>query len=213
MFKRQLFQRTADTAVAGGSTQIMSKGERTQIVDKSGNIMNKIHVGAGWDIASGHNADSYDLDLFAICLDSNNKLADPSNLNHSVAYYANKNLPGIQCGADNLTGAGDGDDENIQLALDAIPANVNAILICMNIYSAASKHNQTFGQVENAFVRYADPADITHDIKKFNLTEDFSTNNAIIAAKIYRADGLWKIQALGQGTNGTIQQIADSYKG
>lgn len=209
MFKRIQFQRNADAATTGaGTTTLLSKGERVQLLDKTGGIMNLIHVGAGWDVHAGVSAD---LDLFAICLGKDGKLLSKTDLHKDVAYFGNKTLPGIQCGADNLTGDGEGDDENIQLTLDQVPADVDAILIGMNIYHGAEQH-QTFGQVDNAFVRYADPKDITHDIKRFNLTEDYSTNTAILAAKVYRNEGGWKIQALGEGKNGSIQQLAEMFK-
>lgn len=201
----------APTPTSGAPvTTLLSKGERTAIVDKDNNALIKVHIGAGWDVNSS-NAKSYDLDLFALCLGADGKLADANNLHSAVAYYGNKNLPGISCGADNLTGEGEGDDENIQLDLSAISANVASVMIGINIYNGASK-NQTFGQVENAFVRYANPAAVIVDLKKFNLTEDYSTNTAVIACKVYRSDSGWKIQAIGEGKNGSIQAIADMYK-
>lgn len=198
-------QYSADAATSGGAvtTIALKTGERVAIVDKDNNPLTKLYIGGGWKAGAG-----YDLDLVAICLNSDGKLVSP-DLHVSVGYYGNKTLPGIQLSEDNRTGEGDGDDEFINIDLSAIPANVNAIICGINIYAPAGK---TFGSVNDAFMRYADQADKATSLKKYDLTEDYSTNNCILACRVYRHESGWKIQALGEGRIATIQQLADSYK-
>ena len=188
------------------------KGERGFVLDKDGQSLNDIHIGAGWDVNAA-NADSYDLDLFAICLGANNKLVDGSTdsaiLQH-CAYFNNKQLAGIQCGADNLTGQGDGDDENIHIQLDKVPANVEQVIIGINIYQGKEKH-QHMGSVNNAFVRYAPKANSDATVKNYDLTEDYSAFTGIYAFKFYRHEGSWKYQAMGEGTNGSILEMAKKF--
>lgn len=186
----------------------LQKNERGLVLDKDGGQLKKIHMGAGWDV-NAPNAKTYDLDLFAICLGEGSKLVGGPSHNN-IAYFGNKTLPGIQCGADNLTGQGDGDDENIQIDLDAVPANVHAIVIGINIYQAAAK-NQNMGAVNNAFVRYAPQDNRPATVKKYDLTEDYSTFTGIVAFKFYRHEDGWKFQAVGQGVNGDINQIASTF--
>lgn len=190
------------------ATLNLQKNERGLVLDKDGGALSKLHLGAGWDV-NASNASSYDLDLFAICLGEGQKLVGPPS-SANIAYFGNKTLPGIQCGADNLTGQGDGDDENIQIDLSAIPAAVQAVIIGINIYQAAAK-GQTMGAVNNAFVRYAPQSDRAATVKKYDLTEDYSTFTGIIAFKFYRHEDGWKYQAIGQGVNGDINQIASTF--
>jgi len=203
---RTTFQRNADAATSGGAvtTIALKTGERVAIVDKDNNPLNKLYIGGGWKAGQG-----YDLDLVAVLLNADGKILDPNNLHASVGYYGNKTLPGIQLSEDNRTGAGDGDDEFINIDLSAVPANVAAIICGINIYNPQGKN---FGQVSDAFMRYADQADKATSLKKYDLTEDYSTNNCILACRIYRHESGWKIQALGEGRNASIQQLADSYK-
>lgn len=214
---RRQFIRNADAATqAGGTTTLLSKGERVSIQGKDGNPLTNVHVGAGWDLNRVPTGQTYDLDLFAFVLGANKKLLHSDNLHATVAYYGNKTLfaGAIQCGADNLTGQGDGDDENIQLNLGALPADVHEVVIGMNIYNSESKGHQHFGNVDNAFVRICDKAAIGdgQEMKKFNLTEDFSAFNGILCGAFYRHENGWKFRAIGEGCNGNIQQIAEQFK-
>lgn len=188
------------------------KGERGLVLDKVGAPLNDIHIGAGWDV-NAPNASTYDLDLFAICVGANGKMVDGGSdagiLKH-CAYFNNKNLPGIQCGADNLTGAGDGDDENIHIQLDKIPADVFEVVIGINIYQGKEK-GQHMGSVNNAFVRYAPKSDADASVKKYDLTEDYSAFTGIYAFKFYRHETGWKYQAMGEGTNGSIVEMARKF--
>lgn len=196
-------------ATASTGALNMQKGERTALVDKDGGALTKVHIGAGWDVNT--NGASYDLDIFALLLDGNNKLL-PGDMHGAVVYFGNKTLPGVKHGGDNLTGAGDGDDEVISIDLSAVNENVNAILIGINIYRAASKGNQNFGRVNNAFIRFADGNTPAVTVKKYDLSEDYSAFNAVIMGKVYRHESGWKFQAVGEGANGEIDAIAQGYR-
>lgn len=209
MKRRFLFDSGAPAPAAGGETLTLEKGARGPILDKAGAPLSDVHIGAGWDISAGNKAD-YDLDVFAICLGEGGKIPAGNVLSH-CAYFGNKTLPGIQCGADNLTGQGDGDDENIHINFANVPAEVHEVIVGINIYRAASK-NQNFGQVNNAFVRYAPKSDANATVKKYDLTEDYSSNTGVLAFRFYRKDSEWKYQALGEGTNGEIDAIAKKYQ-
>lgn len=210
------FIRNADASTAaGGVTTLLTKGERTTLTGKDGNPLSKAYVGAGWDLDRVPNGQTYDLDLFAFILAPGRKLFDAANLHNTVAYFGNKGLcnGAIQCGADNLTGAGDGDDEKIAIDLAALPAGVEEVVIGMNIYNSENKGHQHFGNVDNAFVRVCDQANIDKDaeLKKFNLSEDFSAFNGILCGSFYRNEGAWKFRAIGEGCNGNIEAIAKTF--
>lgn len=183
----------------------LQKGERVDLT-KTNPGLKLANVGLGWDINAG-NSGTFDLDAFAFSLKAS-KLK--GSLAESVCYFGNKTLVGVQHGGDNLTGAGDGDDETIKIDLAAVPADVDEILIGVNIYQAASKR-QNFGMVNNAFIRVYD-ADTKAELVKFDLTEDYSAFTGVIAGSLYRKDGEFKFKAVGSGINGDIDAIATPFK-
>ena len=164
-------------------------------------------AGLGWDTSKG--TGSYDLDAFAIPLKGGKLLT--GEVLKGVAYFNHKKFAGCECGADNLTGEGDGDDETININLAEVAASgADEVLICVNIYEAKRK-NQHFGQVQNAFVRIYD-TETKKEITRFDLSEDYSAYNGMIMGKLYLRENEWKFQALGQGVNGDITEIASAYK-
>ena len=173
--------------------------------------LNKVTAGLGWDI-NGGNASSYDLDAIAFHLKNDPDTAKypHGKLVGSPVYFNNKKIAGLELDKDNLTGVGEGDDEKIFIDLSAIPAEVDACMIGVNIYDAKSK-GQTFGMVKNAFMRIYDTASGQEHLK-YDLSEDYSSNNAVLFGKLYRHNGEWKFQALGIGTNGDINEIVAPFK-
>ena len=174
--------------------------------------MNALTAGGGWDINAG-NAGSYDLDIMAFYLKND---ADTTKYPHGkfassygkegIAYFGHMKIAGLQLDKDNLTGAGEGDDERIFIDLSAIPADVDAVMLGVNIYDAKAKA-QSFGMVKNAFMRIYDTAAPQKEHVRYDLTEDYSSNTAVLFGKLYRHNGEWKFQALGIGTNGDINEI------
>ncbi len=188
------------------TTVSLVKGEKVDLT-KGTPGLSKIQIGLGWDEPPS-GAHKWDLDAFVLAL-RNGKLVNPTD----VVYFGNKNPQGlgIEHGGDNLTGAGEGDDEKIKVDLSAVPSDVNEMVICVNIFEAPLRANQNFGQVKNAFVRILN-AETQEELKRFDLSEDYSAFNAMVMGKIYRHEGEWKFQAIGEGKNGDINQVSDSFK-
>ena len=129
-----------------------------------------------------------------------------------IVYFRNlKHSSGtVQHMGDNLTGAGDGDDEQIFIDLASVPADYDKIVIVVNIYQAASR-NQHFGMIKNAYVRIIDQRN-NSEICRYNLTEDYSGQLAMIFGEVYRHNGEWKFNAIGQGTQDHgIDDLAKRY--
>ncbi len=189
------------------------KGQKVDLT-KGNTGLNNVTVGGGWDINAGNAAD-FDLDLLAFYL---KKDADTTKYPHGritggtsgLVYFNNKKIAGLELDKDNRDGAGAGDDERIFIDLSQIPADVDAVMIGVNMYQA-KEHGQNFGMVQNAFMRIYDTAAPQKEHIRYDLSEDYSANTAVLFGKLYRYEGEWKFQALGIGTNGTIQEIIDQF--
>lgn len=183
----------------------LQKGQKVSLTkDNAG--LGKIMVGLGWDEAQqapkgflsalfGSATQDIDCDASAILL-QNGKFADGGDL----VYYGrlqHKTGTVIHQG-DNLTGAGDGDDEQIMIDLSRIPQQYDKIVLVVNIYQARQR-NQHFGMIQNAFIRLVDTRN-NKEMCKYNLTENYSGMTAMIFGELYRHDGEWKFTAIGQGT-------------
>jgi len=187
------------------------KGDRVDLT-KTNPGMKVIAIGLGWDTKSSSGAD-FDLDAFALAL-TDGKLKDAPG---HILYFRSPKVGGklsIMNGAlvhsgDNLTGAGAGDDETILIETGKIPAGVDQILICINIYEASSRR-QNFGMVENAFCRIYD-WESKAEIARYDLTEDASGKTALVFGKVYLKDGEWKFQAIGEGKDGDINDVGRLY--
>jgi len=100
---------------------------------------------------------------------------------------------------DNLTGAGEGDDEQIVVQLDLLPSRYDKIIFVVNIYEA-DKRKQDFGMIKNAFIRIID-ADNGQELMKYNLSENYDGKTGMVFGEVYRHNGEWKFNAIGQGVN------------
>lgn len=179
------------------------KGERVDLTKTNPNL-EIASVGLGWDVNRGSGA-AFDLDAFAMIL-KGGKLTSTSD----VVYFGNKQASGVEHSGDNLTGQGDGDDETIKVTLANLPADATDVLFAVNIYQA-SERRQNFGMVSNAFIRIYNGA-TSEEILKYDLSEDSSSFNAYVLGKLYKKDGEWKFQAIGEGKNGDINEIAQQFK-
>lgn len=189
----------------------LSKGQKIDLT-KGNPGLTTLKVGLGWDLNKG-NGSAFDLDAFVICLDDANK-----SLPGGVLYYGSpKNSAGkptilsesLVHSGDNLTGAGDGEDEVITINLGQVPANVAKCVVGINIYEAASR-SQNFGMVRNAFCTiYA--GDASTPSHKYDLGEDYSTFQGVVVGEVYRNNGEWKFGAVSNGFNGTIQTVLEMY--
>ena len=145
--------------------------------------LKKVILGAGWDVASI--GQDFDLDIAAFLLNSNNKV---QNIPDDVIFCNNMQGQGIYLEGDNRTGAGEGDDERIRLDLEAISPHVQKIVFVVTIHEAQAKR-QTFGMVENSYVRILDEERNEREICKFNLKENGSTVTSVIFAELYKING------------------------
>jgi tellurium resistance protein TerD len=186
----------------------LQKGQRVDLT-KGNAGLSKITVGLGWDAVQksggflkgliGKPAANIDCDASAIMLNSNDKLSRKEDL----VYFGNlKSLCGsVQHSGDNLTGDGDGDDEQIVVELSKVPANINKIVFVVNIYACVDRR-QDFGMIRNAFIRIVNNSN-NQELVKFNLSENYAGKTALFAGEIYRNNQEWKFAAIGEGTNDT----------
>ena len=182
----------------------LQKGQKVSL-SKEQPGLSKVIVGLGWDAASG--STTIDCDAFAIML-QNGQATDKKD----VVYFGNLHhySGSVNHMGDNLTGDGDGDDEQITIDLNTVPSQYDRIVIAVNIYQAKSK-GQHFGMIKNAFIRLVD-ARSNKEICIYNLTENYSGQTAMLFGEVYRSEGDWKFSAVGQGTNdGSVADVAGRY--
>ncbi len=184
----------------------LQKGQKVSLT-KENSSLNKVVIGLGWDQAKPSGGGGLlksvfaskpadiDCDASALML-KNGKLSD----NRDIIYFGNlRHYSGsvIHMG-DNLTGAGDGDDEQIVIELANVPAEYDKIVFVVNIYQAV-KRNQNFGMIENAFIRIVDSG-TNKELCIYNLSENYNGMTAMIFGEVYRNNGEWKFNAIGQAT-------------
>ena len=170
------------------------KGQKVDLT-KGNPGLSKILVGLGWDTKKYDGGFDFDLDAAAFVLGANGKVLSDADF---VFYNNLKHSSGaIQHMGDNLTGAGDGDDEEIRVDLTKIPANVDKIAFTVTIHEA-DKRRQNFGQVSNAFIRIVDEQK-NQELIRYDLGEDFSIETAVVVGELYRNSGEWKFNAVGSG--------------
>lgn len=178
----------------------LQKGQKVDLTKGNAGLKTLV-VGLGWDEAPrgffSRKAD-IDCDASAILINANSgKLAGPVD----VVYYGNlthRSGAVRHCG-DNLTGAGDGDDEQIIVELNKVPQEFSKIVFTVTIYQARERHQQ-FGMIKNAFIRVVD-ADSGKELCKYNLSENYEGKTAMIFGEVYRYNNEWKFGAIGEPTN------------
>jgi tellurium resistance protein TerD len=183
-------------------------------LQKGGNVnlskeapgLSKIIVGLGWD-ARATDGSAFDLDGSAFLLKTDGKVrAD----NDFIFYNNLKSTDGsVTHSGDNLTGAGDGDDETVTIDLSKVPADVDKIAVGVTIHDADTR-NQKFGQVSKAFISCVN-ASGNSEIARNDLSEDSSTEAAMIFGEVYRAGSDWKFRAIGQGFKGGLGPLAKNF--
>ena len=169
----------------------LSKGDILDLTKEAPSLRNVV-VGCGWDVNKA-GADNFDLDISAFLLNENQRVTDPST---QVVYFKQMTQEGIFLEGDNLTGSGDGDDERININLDNIPANIKEIVFNVNIYEATKKR-QTFGMIKNSYIRLLDADNDEKELCKFQLKENASNATAVTFAKLFRHNGGWSFEAIG----------------
>ncbi len=189
-----------------GKNQVLNL-EKNSILDltKKNPGLKKVILGAGWDISKG--GDSFDLDIAAFLLDKNDKFNTVDN----VIFFNNKVSRGITLEGDNRTGIGSGDDERISIDLSQISSEICKIVFVVTIDKAREKR-QTFGMVDNSYVRLLDVENNEKEICKFNLKENGSTATSIIFANLYRDGSEWQFKALGEGMIADLNGVLALYQ-
>jgi tellurium resistance protein TerD len=183
----------------------LSKGGNVSLTKEAPGLT-KIMVGLGWDARSTDGAD-FDLDGSAFVLSASGQVRTDKDF---IFYNNLKSEDGsIEHMGDNLTGSGEGDDECIKINLTAVAADVQKVAITVTIHEA-DKRSQNFGMVSNAFVRVVND-DNGSEIARYDLSEDASTETAMVFGEIYRYGNEWKFRAVGQGFAGGLGPLAKSY--
>lgn len=180
----------------------LSKGGNVSL-SKQAPGLSAVIVGLGWDPRTTTGAD-FDLDASALMLDANGKILSDGHF----VFFNNLRSPdgSVEHSGDNLTGGGDGDDEQIRINLSGIPAECDRIVFPASIYEAEQRQ-QSFGQVRNAFIRIVNQTD-SAELARYDLSEDASTETAMIFGELYRNAGEWKFRAVGQGYASGLSGIA-----
>lgn len=180
----------------------LQKGQKVSLSKENAGL-STVLIGLGWDEAKRPRGGFFapkpqpiDCDASALLL-RNGRLVEQAD----IVYFGNlQHRTGtVRHLGDNLTGAGEGDDEQIIVELDKIPAEYDRIVIVVNIYEATQR-NQHFGMIENAFIRLVD-GKTNKEMCKYNLSENYSGMTAMIFGEVYRHNGEWKFNAIGQATN------------
>ena len=199
-----------------GSDRSMLKGNATMGVSlsKGGNVsltkaapgLTAVVVGLGWDVRSTTGVD-FDLDASALGLAENHKIVS----DEYFVFFNNLKSPegAIEHTGDNLTGEGEGDDEQIKVDLANTPAQVSSIVFPVSIYDGDAR-GQSFGQVRNAFIRVVNAADQS-ELARYDLSEDASVETAMVFGELYRNGADWKFRAIGQGYSSGLAGIAKDY--
>ena len=179
----------------------LKKGENVSLSKTDPNLKNVL-LGLGWDARASDGAD-FDLDASLFMVGENGKVQNDD----WFIFYNQLNSPcrSVEHTGDNRTGDGDGDDEAIKVALDKVPAHINRLVIAVTIHDAEAR-KQNFGMVLDAFVRLVN-SDSNQEVLRFDLSEDYSTETAMVFGEIYRRGSEWKFRAVGQGYAGGLYTL------
>lgn len=181
--------------------EILEKGVNVAVKDAQGADLTNVRVGLGWDTGS----ESIDIDASMLMLKGGRHNNGGKVLGNSGAllYYGCLDLPGLHHHGDNRTGAGDGDDEKLDVTFAALPTECTSIMVIANIFAGVSN----FGSVNNVTCNVYDSITSTNKLATLDLTEDYSGKNAIIVGEFYKHNGSWKYAAIGEGITGQLKDV------
>jgi Uncharacterized proteins involved in stress response, homologs of TerZ and putative cAMP-binding protein CABP1 len=183
----------------------LSKGGNVSLTKEAPGLQ-AVTVGLGWDARTTSGAD-FDLDASALVVDPSGKILSDQ---HFIFFNNLKSPDGsVEHMGDNLVGGGGGDDEQIKVHLANVPTEADKIVFTVSIYDAESRQ-QSFGQVRNAYIRVVNQAD-SNEITRYDLSEDASTETAMIFGEVYRSGADWKFRAVGQGYSTGLAGIARDF--
>ncbi|MGW3623805.1 TerD family protein [Streptomyces sp. NPDC000880] len=183
----------------------LSKGGNVSLTKEAPGLT-AVVVGLGWDVRSTTGTD-FDLDASALLVDANGKVVSDQ---HFVFFNNLKSPDGsVEHTGDNLTGEGEGDDEQIKVNLAGVLPEVDKIVFPVSIHEGESRQ-QSFGQVRNAFIRVVNQAGGA-ELARYDLSEDASTETAMVFGELYRNGAEWKFRAVGQGYASGLRGIAQDF--
>jgi len=196
----------------------LQKGQRIDLTKDTGLV--KTTIGLGWDpveqnkggffgslFGGGGGNAAIDCDASVLMLE-NDKLTN----NKDLIYFGNlkSNCKSVVHTGDNLTGEGEGDDEQIKVDLKKVPARINKLVFVVNIYDCV-KRKQHFGMIHNAYIRVVNQLD-GKELVRFNLTDDYAGKTSLVVAEIYRDGSEWKFAAIGEATNDSkLSELVSRY--
>lgn len=187
----------------------LSKGQKVSLT-KGNPGLKKIMVGLGWQANAFDSGADFDLDAAAFMLGANGRCPTEKEF----IFYGNLSHPSgcvVHMGDELVggTGGGDEDEEQIEVDLTKVPANVERIAFTVTIYDAEAR-TQNFGQVSNAFIRLVDST-TNNEIIRYDLGEDFSIETAVVVGELYKNNGEWKFNAIGSGFQGGLAALCGHY--
>ena len=184
----------------------LQKGQKVSLT-KDNPGLNNVIVGIGWDINNFDTGGDFDLDSAAFMLTDAGRVSNQDDF----IFFGNLTHPSgsVRHLGDNLTGAGDGDDEQIRIELSKVPANISRIAFTVTIYDAEQRR-QNFGQVSNAYVRIFDESNGA-ELLRYDLGEDFSIETAAVFGELYKNGAEWKFNAIGSGYQGGLAALCNNY--
>jgi len=183
----------------------LSKGGNVSLSKAAPNLT-AVSVGLGWDVRATTGAD-FDLDASALLVGADGKVLSDA---HFVFFNNLKSPDGsVEHTGDNLTGEGEGDDETINVDLAGVAPQVERVVFPVSIYDAVNR-GQSFGQVRNAYIRVVNRADGS-ELARYDLSEDASTETAMVFGELYRYNAEWKFRAIGQGYASGLHGIAQDF--
>ena len=184
----------------------LQKGQKVSLT-KGNPGLKKVVVGLGWDVNQFDTGSDFDLDAAAFLLSDSGKVAGSEDF----VFYGNLKHPSgsVEHLGDNLTGAGDGDDEQIKVDLSKVPGNITKVAFTATIYEADARR-QNFGQVSNAFIRIYNEEN-GEELLRYDLGEDFSIETAVVFGELYKHGGEWKFNAIGCGYQGGLAALCGNY--
>ena len=183
----------------------LTKGGNVNLSKEAPNLTN-MAVGLGWN-PRATDGQAFDLDAIAFLVNESGKVRADADF---IFFNNLKSSDGsVEHTGDNRTGEGDGDDEVIKVDLSKVPADVSKVVFCAVIYDGQAR-NQNFGQVANAYIRIVNTQGGA-EVARYDLSEDSSTETAMIFGELYKNNGEWKFRAVGQGFAGGLGPLAESY--
>lgn len=184
----------------------LSKGQKVDLTKGNPGLKNVL-VGLGWDTNKYDGGHDFDLDSAAFLTDASGKVTgDVDFVFYNNLVHPSKSVSHL---GDNLTGAGDGDDEQIKIDLSTIPSNIDKISFTVTIHDAVTR-SQNFGQVSNAFIRILNE-ETNEELIRYDLSEDYSIETAVVIGELYRHNTEWKFAAIGAGFEGGLSALCGNF--